>query len=112
MALSIEIETVGPVQVVHLGGDIDGATAPDAQAKIVAAAEMDCRMVLDMSSVSYMSSAGLRMLLVIYRSVNNRCGQVMLAGLPGDLKDTMEMTGFLDFFHFRDTLDAAIAAVA
>lgn len=111
MALSIDIETVGQVQIVHLVGDIDGATAPEAQAAIVGVAGPGCKIVLDMSGVSYMSSAGLRLLLVVYRNISGQGGTVILAGLPEDLKDTMEMTGFLDFFQYRDTLDAGLAAL-
>ncbi len=111
MALSIDIETVGQVQIVHLVGDIDGATAPEAQAAIVGVAGPGCKIVLDMSGVSYMSSAGLRLLLVVYRNIKGQGGEVILAGLTEDLKDTMEMTGFLDFFQYRDTLDAGLAAL-
>jgi anti-sigma B factor antagonist len=111
MALSIDIETIGQVQVAHLVGEIDGATAPDAQTAIAGLAGPDCKIVLDMSGVGYMSSAGLRLLLVVYRNINGQGGEVILAGLPEDLKDTMEMTGFLDFFQFRDSLDVALAAL-
>jgi len=111
MALSIDIETVEQVQVVHLAGDIDGATAPDAQAAIIGVAGPECKILLNMAGVSYMSSAGLRLLLVVYRSIKGQGGDVILTGLPEDLKDTMEMTGFLDFFEFRDTLDAGLAAL-
>ena len=74
MALSIDIETVGQVQIVHLVGDIDGATAPEAQAAIVGVAGPGCKIVLDMSGVSYMSSAGLRLLLVVYRNIKGQGG--------------------------------------
>ncbi len=111
MALTIDIKEVGQAQVVQLAGDIDGATAPQAQSAILGLAAPDCRIVVDMSGVTYMSSAGLRLLLVIYRTVMGQGGQILLAGLPEDLKDTMEMTGFLDFFQYRDTLDAALAAL-
>ena len=111
MALRIDIETIEQVQIVHLVGDIDGATAPEAQAAVLGVAGPDCKIVLDMSGVTYMSSAGLRLLLVIYRTVMGQGGEIILAGLPEDLKDTMEMTGFLDFFQYRDTLDAGLAAL-
>lgn len=111
MPLSIDIESVGQVHVVHLVGDIDGATAPDAQAAVLGLAGPECKIALDMSGVAYMSSAGLRLLLVIYRTVKGQGGDIILAGLPDDLKDTMEMTGFLDFFQYRDTLDAGLAAL-
>ncbi len=111
MALIIDIKTVEQVHVVQLLGDIDGATAPEAQNAILGVAAPDCKIVLDMSGVTYMSSAGLRLLLVIYRTVKAQGGDIILAGLPDELKDTMEMTGFLDFFQVRDTLEAGVAAL-
>ena len=56
--------------------------------------------------------AGLRMLLLAYRTVNAKGGKIALVGLSSDLKDTMSVTGFLDFFTCCDTLDAGVAAVA
>jgi anti-sigma B factor antagonist len=56
-----------------------------------------------------MSSAGLRMLLVLYRSIAGSGGKVVLAGLAGDLEDTMQLTGFLDFFDHYATVNDGIS---
>ena len=111
MALSIDIETVGQVQIVHLVGDIDGATAPEAQAAIVGVAGPGCKIVLDMSGVSYISSAGLRALLMLYRQMAANDGRVALAGLTENIKDVMIVTGFLEFFDDYDTLEEGLAAL-
>jgi anti-sigma B factor antagonist len=68
-------------------------------------------MLLDMSQVLYMSSAGLRMLLSVYRQVTGKAGQVVLIGLAENLEDTMSMTGFLDFFTTCKTLDEGLTAL-
>lgn len=112
MALHIDIETIDLATVVHLVGDIDGSTAPEAQAKILPLAEPGCKIAVDMGGVAYMSSAGLRLLLVTYRTIKGQGGEVVLVRLPADLKDTMEMTGFLDFFQYVETLDDGLAALA
>lgn len=112
MALQIDTETIDLAKVVHLAGDIDGGSAPDAQAKILPLAEPGCKIAIDMGGVTYMSSAGLRLLLVIYRTIKGRGGEVVLIRLPDDLRDTMEMTGFLDFFQYFDSVDAGLAALA
>jgi anti-sigma B factor antagonist len=41
-----------------------------------------------------------------------RGSEVVLVGLSDDLKDTMSMTGFLEFFQCQDTVDAGLAALA
>jgi anti-sigma B factor antagonist len=93
------------VNVVKLTGDLDGSNAPNVQAQIMPLAIANVKMILDMSEVSYMSSAGLRMLLVMYRTINSKSGKVVLVGLSEDIRDTMSMTGFLDFFTYLETLD-------
>lgn len=93
------------VNVVKLAGDLDGSNAPNVQAQIMPLATANVKMILDMSEVSYMSSAGLRMLLVMYRTINSKSGKVVLVGLSEDIRDTMSMTGFLDFFTYLETLD-------
>jgi anti-sigma B factor antagonist len=110
--MNIETKTIGQVTVVQLDGDVDGNTAPEAQAKIVPLAVPGCKMVLDLSKVAYMSSAGLRLLLVTYRTIKGQGGEVVLVGLSPELSDTMSMTGFLDFFEHHETLDAGLAALA
>lgn len=110
--MNVTTSQVGEVTVVALEGDIDGSTAPQAQAAILDQAKPQGKLILDMSQVAYMSSAGLRMLLVTYRTISAQQGEVVLVGLAEDLKDTMAMTGFLDFFTYHETLDAGLAELA
>ncbi len=98
--------------VAALTGDIDGKTAPEAQAQISATIVDGVRLLLDMSGVPYMSSAGLRMLLLVYRQTLSKKGCVVLVGLSTELKDTMEATGFLEHFQTFDTPAEGRAALA
>jgi anti-sigma B factor antagonist len=98
------------VNVVKLAGDLDGNTTPSVQAQIMPLAIPNAKMILDMSGVSFMSSAGLRMLLVMYRTIVSKSGKVVLVGLSEDIRDTMSMTGFLDFFTYLETLDDGVQA--
>ena len=109
--MEINQEEVGNATVFTIEGDIDGNTAPDAQAQIMPLASPDAKIAVDMSGVAYMSSAGLRMLLVIYRTIMGQGGKVVLVGLSEELQDTMTLTGFMDFFDHYDNLDAGVAAL-
>jgi len=100
------------VNVVKLVGDLDGSTAPNVQAEVMLLAVPNVKMILDMSEVSFMSSAGLRMLLVLYRTIISKNGKVILVGLSEDIRDTMSMTGFLDFFTYLQTLDDGLTALS
>ena len=110
--MQVKISKVNDITVAGITGDVDGSTAPQVQEQILSEVETGGKLVLDMSAVPYMSSAGLRMLLVMYRNLVGQGGKVVLVGLSEDLKDTMEMTGFLEFFDHYDDLDAGLAATA
>lgn len=110
-ATSLDTQAPVPVTLITIAGDIDGSTAPAVQADVLAAAQPDIKMILEMTQVSYMSSAGLRVLLAVYRQATAQNGQVVLVGLVEEIKDTMSVTGFLDFFTTTDTLDDALAVL-
>jgi anti-sigma B factor antagonist len=97
--------------IVELIGEVSYNTAPTVEAQVLPLAQPQARLVLDMTQVPYMSSAGLRMLLSLYRQVTANEGQIVLVGLIEEIKDAMSITGFLDFFTSCDTLDAGLAAL-
>ncbi len=107
--MDIAVQTVSGITIVALAGEVNAKTAPEAQDRILAEAQPKGNLILDMSRVTYMSSAGLRMMLKVYRTVNDRGGRALLAGLTEDVKATMALTGFLDFFKHCDTLQAGLA---
>jgi anti-sigma B factor antagonist len=102
----------GKPAVVQISGDIDGRTAPEALQTIGPLIVDGARIALDMTNVRYMSSAGLRFLLSVYRQIGAKKGKIVLIGLSDDIKDTMSATGFLGYFTIEATLDAGLAALA
>ncbi len=96
------------ITILEVSGEIDGSTAPTLQEKVMAATGPGCRLLLDMSKVDFMSSAGLRVMLVIYRQISSGSGQCVIYGLSEPLRDTMAATGFLKFFTVTDDLNAGL----
>jgi anti-sigma B factor antagonist len=109
--LNVTINNIGDVTVTLISGELDGSTAPVAQQEVLAVAREAALIVLDLTAVPYMSSAGLRMLLSTYRQVTNTGGKIVLVGVADEIKDTMEVTGFLKFFTLTDTVDQAVTAL-
>lgn len=107
--MDIKIKNVETVTVAELAGYLDANTAPEVQQKVIALATQSSKILLDMHRVEYMSSAGLRMLLSLYRRVTASKGQVVLVGLAPEIHKTMSMTGFLDFFTTCETLELGLA---
>lgn len=109
--MNMTITKMQGVTIIHLAGDIDGRTAPQIQDALLATMQTDGKLLLEMSRVDYMSSAGLRLLLLLYRQISDSEGQVALVGLPEMIQDTMSITGFLDFFTTYNTLEEGVAAM-
>lgn len=108
---TINVGSEGPVMVVELTGEIDGSTAPKAQAGILEAVPKGGALLLDASGLTYMSSAGLRMLLSVYRTLTGNNARIVLVGLNEEIRDTMSATGFLDFFTTCETRDQGLATL-
>lgn len=102
------VEQLQQVKFIELSGDVDTNTAPLIQEQILPQVQAGSKIILDMTQVAYLSSAGLRMLLSLYRQIFNQNAQIVLVGLSEEIADTMSITGFLDFFQTADTLDQAL----
>lgn len=109
--MDIQTKMVGDVMVVSLTGEISGRNAPDVQDQLLPLAEPGCRLLLNMSGISYMSSAGLRTLLMLYRQIDRQSGCIALCNLQEMIQDMMSVTGFLDFFTAYATEDEGINAL-
>jgi anti-sigma B factor antagonist len=106
----LSVNTSTQVTVIEMAGDVDSNTAPLVQEQVLPLAQPGSKILLDMAKVSYMSSAGLRLLLSLYRQVTRKDGRLILVGLSDEIRDTMSITGFLDFFTTYETFDSGLQA--
>ncbi|MBD3308920.1 anti-sigma factor antagonist [candidate division KSB3 bacterium] len=109
--MELTIRTADHVTVVEIAGDIDGKTAHDIQEQLLSQIEPGSKLLLNMSQVDYMSSAGLRMLLSMYRQVKGNQAKMALVGLSEEIQDVMAVTGFLSHFTVCETVDAGLQAL-
>lgn len=103
--------TSDEITVIEIVGELDTTTAYNVQNQILPVAEQSRKILLDMSDVTYMSSAGLRILLLLYRTIQERHGEIVIVGLSEDIKDIMSITGFLDFFITFDKREEGIKSL-
>ncbi len=106
--MEITNKTVDDVTVVTLKGDIDAKSAPEVQAEVLSFAQPGTKLLLDMTEVPFMSSAGLRMLLSVYRKLSATEGKLVLAGVAEGIVDTMSVTGFLQFFPLAGDVESGL----
>lgn len=110
--MEIKSRKVEQITVVEVIGEVNSSTASQVQAQVMPLVEPNSKMLLDLTEVPYMSSAGLRVLLILYRTISAKKGQVHLVGLAPEIRDTMQMTGFLDFFTYHEDLQTGLVALS
>ena len=102
----------GDVTVIALTGNLDSATAPDLREHLGQLVAGRGPVLLDLSRMLCLSSAGLRVLLVICRQAERNGTRLTLAGMPAEVRTGMAATGFLEFFAVADTVAAGVQALA
>jgi anti-sigma B factor antagonist len=110
--MNVQVRQEGDIDVIELEGNLDGKTAPEVREQIRPVLSRAGKLILDLSRVGYLSSAGLRLLLLTYREVTARKGKVVLLGVSEEIKMVMSHTGFLTFFTLADSREQAIEVVA
>lgn len=101
----------GAVTVIAPAGDIDSRSAPQFQESVLTDAAGSGRLLLDLSGVGFVSSAGLRVLLLVYRQALAGKSRVVLCGLNPDVRSSMSATGFLGFFTVVASRDEGLVAL-
>lgn len=109
--MNVTSSTVDNITVIEVEGNIDSKTAPEFEKSAMGPVQGQGEVILDISKVEFLSSAGLRVLLMIYRQIKAKDGKVVLVGASEEIQDIMANTGFLSFFITVDTLEQGVAAI-
>ncbi len=68
-------------------------------------------LIIDMSELAYVSSMGLRSLVMVGKLLQTKGGTLRLSALTGLVKQVFEITRLSSVFPMHDTVDAALADV-
>lgn len=88
--------------IVKVEGKVDTNTAPELEAKLTALVEETKKLVLDLADVTYVSSAGLRVVLLIFKSMKAKGGNFVISHVQDEVMEVFDMTGFSSFLTFED----------
>ena len=103
---------VGDVKILSVSGRVDANTSQELQDVVLDTAHQNRKLLLDLSQVNYMSSAGLRVMLLLHREIQEQDGRVILVGLQERIRDAMEMTGFLKHFAVVPDIQTGIEMIS
>ena len=110
--MEIQVKDSGEGCIVSVSGKLDAISASDyekAMNQLIADGKI--RFVVDFSELSYISSAGLRVLLSTAKQLKPKGGLALFANLQGNVQEVIEMTGFGTILGIHDSIDSALAAL-
>ena len=86
--------------ILTIEGRLDTMTAPELEKTMDDILDGVSELVLDMTQLEYVSSAGLRVLLKAQKQMD-RQGKMALTGVNESVMEVFEITGFADILTFE-----------
>lgn len=109
--IDIQVSNVEQVTLVAVNGRVDGTNADRLGAALNGEIESGhTRIVLDLSSVEYMSSAGLREIVLAYKRVQRTEGDVRIVRPSQRVLEVLEVAGLDTVFQIYPTQTEAVGS--
>ena len=97
LPFAVKSEFSGGVFSVSIQGRMDTMTSPELLKAFQALPEKPQAVEIDVQDMAYVSSAGLRVLLMMYKSLEDK-SRFKLMNVSDDVREILETTGFDQFF--------------
>ena len=111
--MEVTVVQLEPVAVIAVQGPVDGLTAePLTQSLAAHIAAGHSRMVVDFSGVHYISSAGLRALLMTLKGCRAKGGDFRLAAVQPAVQQVLSIAGFAKLLQSFDDVASAVGSYA
>lgn len=107
IGVNIDVEQQGSIYVVNLEGRLDASTTPVVEKKMAKLLESVDKIAVDFTEISYLSSAGMRLLLSTTKKMQAKQGNIAYFGLNDEVLEIIKIAGFERILHlFKSKKDA------
>ena len=109
--MEIHSEREGGALIAKAEGRVDGSNAREFEEALQATiGENDRVLILDLEALSYISSAGLRVLLLIAKKLQRQSGKLVVCSLSDPINEVFEISGFSKIIPTYGSRSRALAA--
>lgn len=107
--MTIAIESAAQAQIVNLQGQINSTNAATTEAEVLALVDAGHKnLLLDFSALDYISSAGLRLVLVVGKRLRQDGGKLVLCAMQPHIREVFDISGFLAILNVTNTRSEAL----
>jgi anti-anti-sigma factor len=114
--MNYKVQNLANIVLLEVEGRIDHSTAPAFGSALLPQVEgcagEDKKLLIDLSKVTYMSSAGLRVLMIAAKGCRKRSGKIVLAALQPSVQEVFKIGRFDMVLETFPTVRAALAAIS
>lgn len=108
--MDVKAAQQGTVTIVTVSGSVDPVTSRDLQNDLTGLmAQGRAKIVADFSQVTYMSSAGFRVLLGTLKECRAKGGDFVIAAPQKNITQLIEMSGFTSFLKIFPNVQDAVS---
>ena len=112
MSIDISWERSGELLVALISGRLDGSTSDLCESALDSGiGDDDHRLLIDFEKLTYISSAGLRVILKVARKFTGPDKEFAVCALSDSVKEIVAMSGFDKLIAVHDSRTAAISAI-
>ena len=108
--MEISTRNVDGVTVIDISGSLDTQTSGAASDEMARIAQEASKMLLNLESLDFLSSAGLRVILRTAKQLTGSGGAIKVCNAAGVVKEVMEISGFGSLLDLHASEADALAA--
>jgi anti-sigma B factor antagonist len=109
--LSITVEQHGKVTVARCAGFIDSQTAPEVETAITGLMEKkQYKIIIDLTSVDYVSSAGWGIFVGYVRDLRKAGGDLKFVNMKNEVREIFELLDFTNILEYFGDIESAVKA--
>ena len=110
--MEVTIERDGETLIAKTGGRVDGTNATEFQNTLKKVIDPDAKaVILNFEQLSYISSAGLRVILLTAKEMRSANVKLAVCSLSKPVHDVFTISGFDQIIDIHETQSSAISAV-
>ncbi len=104
-----DLKMEGNIGVMGIGGSLDAHSTPEFDKRMKSILGKSKKIILDMSKVDYIATAGLGVLIASFNEAKNSGGNIIIANMPDKIRHVFDTMGFTKVIGIASSIEQAKA---